>query len=140
MWFVYHKKVTVYSKCEKIREYLQITGTGDEMYELKQGNDSLTFIKTEHAKELDSYGFKLKLGNKNIVYTGDTSTIEPFIPYLKDCNEFYVDVSKTGGVHLKFENIISDLRKIKQNGTDVYLMHLDDKEYIAKLNNNEFFV
>ena len=140
IWFVYHKKVTVFCNCQKIKEYLDITGTTKEAYELKTNTNFLEFIKTEHAKELDSYGFKLNLNGKTIIYTGDTATLDPFIPYLDECNEFYVDVSKSGGVHLKFVDIIETLRKIKSRNIDIFLMHLDDKNYIANLNNNEFYI
>ncbi len=140
MWFVFNKKITVYSKCKNIKTFLDITGTPEESYELKTYSDNLEFIKTEHAKDLDSYGFKLRVNNKNIVYTGDTITLEPFFPYLKDCDKFYVDVSKNSNAHLNFENAIQDLRKIKSNNTKVFLMHIDDKDYIKKINNNEFFI
>ena len=140
IWFVYHKKVTVFCHCEKIKEYLDITGTTEEAYELKNNTDFLQFIKTEHAKELDSYGFKLNINGKSIVYTGDTKTLEPFLPYLKECDEFYVDVSNFDGVHVKFADSIEILRKIKTNHTSIFLMHLDDKEYISNLNNHEFFI
>ena len=140
LWFIYNKKVTIYSKCEKIQEYLDITGTTKEAYEIKTGNQNLEFIKTEHAKELDAYGFKLNLNNKSILYTGDTKLLDPFIPYLENCDEFYVDVSKFGGVHLKFEEVFKDLQKIKNTNTKVILMHIDDKQYIAQLNNNEFIL
>ena len=89
---------------------------------------------------MDSYGFKLKINDKIIVYTGDTRILQPFIPYLQNCNEFYVDVSKNGGVHIKFEDVIDDLKEIKKNNVKIFLMHLDDKYYIEKINNNEFFI
>ena len=134
-YFVKKLKVIVISKCKRIEEYLDITGTPKEAYEIK---DNIEFIKTEHVKYLDAYGFKLNINGRNIVYTGDTNTIEPFIPYLKDCDEFYVDVSRFGGAHINIDNIVDILRTIKQKGTDIYLMHLDDKEYIRKATNNEF--
>ena len=134
-YFVYNKKVTVISKCEKIKEYLDITATLEEAYELKQ---DIEFIKTEHVKDLDAYGFKINLNKKNIVYTGDTSTIEPFMPYMENCDELYIDVSKGGGVHIKIDDVIDILNKIKENGTEIYLMHLDDKEYIRKVTENRF--
>ena len=140
MWFIYNKKVTVYSKCEKIEEYLEITGTTNGSYEVISGHSNLEFIKTEHVQELDSYGFRLNICGKTIVYTGDTSTLVPFMPYLDGCDEFYVDVSKYGGVHLKFEDSIEDLCKIKEKGIDVFLMHIDNKEYIRNLNNDMFFM
>lgn len=82
----------------------------------------------------------MNINNKSIVYTGDTAILEPYMPYLENCDEFYVDVSKFGGVHLKFEDIIDQLKRIKYNGTKVFLMHIDDKEYISKLNENEFYM
>ena len=140
MWFVYHKKVTIFCNCEKIQEYLDITGTTLEAYELKNSFSNLEFIRTEHTNELDAYGFKLNINNKSIIYTGDTKTLEPFIPYLDNCDEFYVDVSKNGGVHLKFEDVAPDLEKIKNTGTKVFLMHIDDKEYIKIVNKDRFYM
>lgn len=87
---------------------------------------------------LDAYGFYLYINNKKIIYTGDTSVIEPFLPYLNDANEFYVDVSKNGGAHLKIDDVNEELEKIKDKGIDVFLMHLDDKEYIKNVTNGEF--
>ena len=62
------------------------------------------------------------------------------MPHLKDCDEFYVDVSKNGGVHLKFEEIINSLEEIKNNNTKIILMHIDDKQFIKKLNQNRFYI
>ena len=90
-WFIYNKKVTVLSKCEKIKEYLEITGTIAEAYDIKQ---DIEFIETEHVENLDAYGFYANFNGKNIVYTGDTNTIEPFIPYIEKADELYIDVSK----------------------------------------------
>lgn len=140
MWFVYQKKVIVVSKCEKIKEYLKITGTIIEAYEVKERIPGLEFIKTEHVDQLDSYGFYLEILDKSIVYTGDTKTLQPFLPYLKNSDEFYVDISKFGGVHLKFEDVIEDLKQIKRENTQVILMHIDDIEYIKKINNGEFII
>ena len=139
-WFIYHKRTKVISKCKNIKQYLEITGTTRGAYEIVETYLGLEFIKTEHVKELDSYGFKMNVDGKNIVYTGDTCSLEPYIPFLNNCNELYVDVSKYGGVHLKFEDIIEKLKEIKKNCTNVFLMHIDDKEYITKINNDEFNV
>lgn len=129
-WYLYNKKVTIISKCEKIREYLEIVGISNEMYILKDGLENLEFIKTEHTKFLDAYGFKANFNNKNIIYTGDTSILEPFLDKLEDIDEFYIDVSKFGGAHLKIDDILNVLEKISENNTKIFLMHLDDKKYI----------
>lgn len=139
-YFIFNKKVTVISKCEKIRDYLQITGTPQDAYILKTEMENLEFINTEHTKYLDAYGFKLDVSGKTIVYTGDTNTLEPFIRHIKNTNELYIDVSRYGGAHLKINDIIEKLKEIKNNGTDVFLMHIDDKEYIKRVVNKEFYI
>ena len=138
LYFIYNIKVNVITNCEKIKEFLDITGTPEDAYILKNGNDYIKFIKTEHVKHLDAYGFELNINNKKIIYTGDTNTLEPFKMYLKDANEFYVDVSRYGGAHLKIDDVKNELGEIQKNGTSVYLMHIDDAEYIKQVTNNIF--
>ena len=87
---------------------------------------------------MDSYGFTLKCYNKTIVYTGDTCTLDPFKKYLDNVDEFYVDISKNGGVHLGIEDVFDDLKKIKNNGVRVFLMHIDDRNYVKKMIGGEF--
>ena len=132
LWFIYNKKVTIYSKCERIRDYLEITGTPKESYEIKNESENITFIKTNHVQYLDAYGFKLKVKDKNIIYTGDTNTLNPFLPHIENekIDELYVDVSRFGGAHLKIDDIVEELAKINKSGTLVDLMHLGDKKYI----------
>lgn len=132
LWFIYNKKVTIYSKCERISDYLKITGTPEESYEIRTESENITFIKTNHVQYLDAYGFELKINNKNIIYTGDTNTLNPFLPYIENnkIDELYVDVSKFGGAHLKIDDVVENLVKINKSGTLVDLMHLDDKKYI----------
>ena len=131
VWYVFNKKVKVISKCKDIEKYLDITGTPKEAYEIKRETEIINFIKTKHVKEIDAYGFQMKIYDKKIVYTGDTSSIEPFIPYIDNCDELYMDASKNGGVHIKIDDVISFLDRIVKKGIDVYLMHVDDKEYMS---------
>ena len=140
MWFVNQIKVKVVTKCEKMKLLLDIEGTSEEWYELTDNALGIEFIKTEHVVQLDAYGFKINVNGRNLVYTGDTSTLEPYMPYMESCDEFYVDTSKFGGVHLKFEDIKDRLSEIKAAGTDIYLMHIDDYDYIASINNGEFYM
>ena len=138
LWFVYNIKAKVISACKNIKEYLKITGTPDDAFTLVDTDSNIQLIETQHVKELDCYGFLLKVYDKTIIYTGDTNTLIPFLPYVDNANELYVDVSKNGGVHLKFDDVIQHLRYIKQKGVDVFLMHIDDKKYISECSNNEF--
>lgn len=138
LWFVLNKKARIISNCINIKQFLNITGTPNNSYELLDCLPNLEFIKTEHTPYLDAYGFKLKVNDSNIIYTGDTNTLAPFIPYMDNCNELYIDVSKFGGAHLKIDDILDNLNSFKQNGTNIYLMHMDDKEFIKNITNNEF--
>ena len=140
LWFVCNKKCNVISKCKNIELYLEITGTPKEAYKILSDTKNIKFIKTEHVNYLDSFGFKMNINNKNIIYTGDTKTLEPFIPFLNDVDEFYIDVSRYGGAHLKIDDIQEKLQNIANNNIKIFLMHLDDREYICEfLSNNIFF-
>lgn len=138
VYFILGKTVNVISKCERIYDYLDITGTPKESYNIYNSTEYVELIKTEHVKELDSYGMNLKINNKNIIYTGDTCSLNSFIPYIDNADELYVDISKNGGVHLKISEIIDELDKIYTNGTDVYLMHVDDKKYVKEYINDRY--
>ena len=85
-------------------------------------------IPTSHTPELKgkSFGYKLNIKGKKLVYSGDTNCLSDFEPYLNDCFAFYVDTSFSyGGVHLKWEDVKYRLYSIAENCT-VYLMHMDD--------------
>ncbi len=144
LWFNYNKKTTLISKCEHIAEFLDFTGTPREAYNLVDNfkEYDLEFIKTEHTPYVDAYGFKATINNRKIVYTGDTGTIEPYKNYLDGIDEFYIDTSVTGGggTHLKIEEMLPLLRELKSKGTDIYLMHLQNKDKIREITNNEFFM
>lgn len=138
-YFIFNKKVNVISMCSKIKEYLNITGTPEDAYTLYNKFENVEFIRTEHTRYLDSYGFKLCVNGKKIVYTGDTNILEPFIKYTNDIDELYVDVSRYGGAHLKIDDVIEKLREIKKKNIKIYLMHIDDRKYIDEKINNEFY-
>ena len=56
-YFIFNKKVNVISMCSKIKEYLDITGTPEDAYTLYNKFENVEFIRTEHTRYLDSYGF-----------------------------------------------------------------------------------
>lgn len=86
-------------------------------------------ILTKHSPQLENkcFGYHLIIDGANVVYTGDTSTLEPFIPYLVDDSILYVDTSVYYGmIHLKLEDALDDFLALNTRGIKVYLMHLDD--------------
>lgn len=86
-------------------------------------------ILTKHSPQLDGkcFGYSLLIDDTNVVYTGDTSTLKPFMRYLTENSVLYVDTSVYyGTIHLKLENALKDFLTLNQKGIKVYLMHLDD--------------
>lgn len=146
VYFNLHKKVTVvapsFQVADDIQTLLSIEGNEKEWYniittnELSEESWFVTSILTEHAPQLNGkcFGYQLIVSGKVIIYTGDTSTLEPFKPFLEHCDELYVDTSVYYGmIHLKLENSLSDFIKLSKNGTKVFLMHLDDVEAAKKM-------
>lgn len=89
----------------------------------------LDCILTKHSPQLEGkcFGYHLLVDNTNIVYTGDTSTLKPFMPYLAEISTLYVDTSVYYGmIHLKLEDALEDFLTLNKKGIKVYLMHLDD--------------
>lgn len=86
-------------------------------------------ILTIHSPQLKDkcFGYHLIVNGTNVIYTGDTSTLEPFIPLLTEGSELYVDTSVYYGmIHLKLEDALDDLISFTKKDIKVYLMHLDD--------------
>ena len=151
-YFVLKKNITVVAPSDEVAHdidtVLHIEGNDSSWYKLMTGlelADKEWFgqvILTEHSPQLKGkcFGYQLCVDGKNCVYTGDTSTLEPFMPYLETGTHLYVDVSAHYGmIHLKLEDAIPTFRKLAQNGIKVWLMHLDDFHAAAKiLDNTEF--
>lgn len=132
--YVIFKKAIILTACENIQTFLDIIGVNREFYQIEDGHSiGIEFIETQHMEPLDAYGFVWNNEGNSIVYTGDTATLEPFEKAINTANELYVEVSKYGKVHLRIEEVLNKLLKIKENGTKVYLMHLDDEIYIANV-------
>lgn len=93
-------------------------------------------ILTEHSPQLQNkcFGYQLNIDGTNIVYTGDTYTLTPFLPYLETGSILYVDTSVYYGmIHLKLEDALQDFLALNKKGVKVYLMHLDDVTTAEKI-------
>ncbi len=92
-------------------------------------------IPTEHTPQLSGrcFGYLLREGSQDIIYTGDTATLSPFIPYLDQAAALYTEVSThRSPVHLYLEDVKAELIKVAEAGTPVYLMHLDDEVTVSE--------
>ena len=88
-------------------------------------------LPTNHSYQLHRkcFGYLLKVNGEDVLYTGDTCTLEPFLSYLRKGFLLYVDTSVHDGmVHLKLDCALPELIKLTKQGVKVYLMHLDDIE------------
>lgn len=136
--------VTVCAPSEEVRGDLaclleRIEGCRPESYTLELAADApfaVDAIPTEHVPSLSGrcFGYHLHLDGQDIVYTGDTSTLEPFLPYLHTGAELYTEASCSGSpVHLSLERILPELRELHDRGVRIFLMHLDNEEQTETL-------
>ena len=146
-WFVLNKlPVTVIAPSERVRKDLhvlltRIEGCDKSWFTLItadhiQKDWFIKAIPTEHVKPLDGkcFGYSLHLDGRNIIYTGDTATLQPFLPYLEKGSVFYTEASYyRSDVHLHLPEILPDLLALTEKGIQVYLMHLDNEKEILKL-------
>ena len=139
--FVLKKEVTIIAPSEKVKEniiYLltELDGCDSSWYTVLTANEVSepwfgSAIPTAHSPQLEGkcFGYRLNIGGKNVIYTGDTSTLAPFKPFLTQNCELYVDVSiNYGMIHLKLEDALPELVEFAEKGVQVYLMHLDNIE------------
>jgi len=138
-FWVLKKKITIVAPCEDVQEdictILEIEGNETEWYNIctaEQMNEEflLQEISTDHSPQLQGkcYGYELNLSGIHYVYTGDTSTLTPFLPLLKKGSVLCVDTSVYYGlIHLKLEDALDQLIELTQQGVQIYLMHLDDE-------------
>ena len=139
-FFVFKKKIKIIAPSDDVRTdistVLKIEGNDPDWYYLDTAeNFKHTYcktwfkreIKTTHSPQLENkcFGYIFNINETNVIYTGDTSTLEPFKEYLTPDSELYVDTSvHYGQIHLKLE----DLFKEDLDDINVYLMHLDSIE------------
>ena len=142
-YYVWHTPVTVAVPSaevgENMRYYLAvIEGCEEEAFDICEAA-SLRWvgqvIPTEHTPNLAGrcFGYQLNVKGKNLVYTGDTGTLEPFLPYIAKGTELYAEcASINSGVHLFIDDCLPKLKELSAGGVKIYLMHLDNEEKIAK--------
>ncbi|MCR5120839.1 MAG: MBL fold metallo-hydrolase [Ruminococcus sp.] len=142
-YYVWHTPVTIAAASEEVGGLLRILfdkieGCEDGSYEIVPA-DTLKWVNkvipTRHTPALDGkcFGYLLNIGGKKAVYTGDTRTLEPFLPYIDGDTELYCEAAAfNSGVHLFIDDIIPTLKEIAAGGAKVYLMHLDNEEAILK--------
>ena len=148
-YYVGNVPVIVVAPNEEVRDGLiflleKLEGVRQGTYEITTASEIkepwlLEVVPTSHTPSLQNrcFGYVLRIDGKTVVYTGDTNTLEPFIPWLNSGTILYTEVSsfKTG-VHLCAEEIKETIRDLENQGVTVFLMHMDDEERVLKTLSN----
>jgi ribonuclease BN (tRNA processing enzyme) len=148
-WFVLNNPVTIVAPSETVKNDLmtlliQIEGCEPDWFNITTADELheewlISAVPTIHAQTLDGkcFGYHLKVEGKEVVYTGDTATIAPFLPLLHSGTFLYSEIAfYKSNVHLHYIDTLPILKELSQNGVKVYLMHLDNEEEIAKIIEN----
>ena len=147
MYFNLKKILTVVAPCTRIYDFLLnslVEGGGNDTSwfkiitteKLSEKEWFKKAILTTHTPQLHNrcFGYNLTVDGQNIVYTGDTTTIVPFLPYLTEGSILYVDTSVYNNpVHLSLECALDDFLALNKRNIQVYLMHLDNVEIAEKI-------
>ena len=148
--FIWKIKITVVAPSEEVKENLAymltyLDGCSKDAYSLVTAEEYMTHeenswlkavIPTTHVPELEGkcFGYNISVDGTNTVYTGDTNTLEPFIPYLTEESELYTECSAYDTkVHMYVEKLLGYEEYFRSKHIKVYLMHLDDAGRIEKI-------
>jgi len=167
-FYVWHIPVTVAAPSAEVAEDLRylierLEGCEPSAYTITSAGNLpwvRNVIPTEHTPALSGrcFGYRLDLPDEIAVYTGDTCTLAPFLPYLSgsaadvlpESSPAGGDSSSAGGemkkpvslyteaaafpspVHLAIKDILPVLQELTGKGIQVYLMHMDDEEAIGE--------
>ena len=148
VWFASYmkEKVTIVAPSAEVKEDLllllmRIEGCEQEWFDIITADELnkkwfVAAVPTIHVKPLDGrcFGYHLNIHGNNVVYTGDTATLEPFKPLLKRGSFLYTEAAYyKSAVHLHLKEMLPEFIKLSDSGVHVYLMHLDVEEEIKKM-------
>ncbi|MCR4690033.1 MAG: MBL fold metallo-hydrolase [Lachnospiraceae bacterium] len=93
-------------------------------------------IPTVHTPQLSGrcFGYRLLIGSRYVLYTGDTNTLSPFASFLTEGTILYTEISAIDTpVHLCLAKEMGNLESLLSRGISVYLMHLDNEEAVKEM-------
>ena len=143
-YFVLQEPLTVVAPSKAVLEDLslllyQIEGCEKNWFHLIMADNLekswlICAIPTQHAEPLKNkcFGYALCVNHHKIIYTGDTATLMPYLPYLQQGAILYTECSVfQSNVHLYLPDILPTLIAFTEQDIQVYLMHLDDEKQIS---------
>ena len=148
VWFASYmkKKVTIVAPSEEVKEDLllllmRIEGCEQDWFDIITADELnkkwfIAAVPTTHVKPLEGrcFGYHLNIHGNNVVYTGDTATLEPFKSLLKRGSFLYTEAAYyKSAVHMHLKDMLAEYISFAESGVHVYLMHLDVEEEIKKM-------
>lgn len=148
VWFAssMKKKVTIVAPSAAVKDDLllllmRIEGCEQEWFNIITADELhkdwfVAAVPTTHTKSLEGkcFGYHLNIHGNDIIYTGDTATLEPFKPLLTRGSFLYIEASYyKSDVHLHLKDILPELVQLTESGIHVYLMHIDVEEEIKRM-------
>ena len=148
VWFASYmkKKVTIVAPSEEVKDDLllllmRIEGCEQEWFNIVTADELdrkwfIAAVPTIHVKPLEGkcFGYHLNIRGNNVVYTGDTATLEPFKPLLKNGSFLYTEAAfYKSEVHLYLKDMLPEFIRLSDSGVHVYLMHLDVEDEIKRM-------
>lgn len=86
-------------------------------------------LYTKNQLEGRCFDWAFDIDGKRMVFTGDTSSLEPFMPYLTDGACLYTEASAYNSpVHLHIDKLKALMPELRDRNVRVFIMHLDDEE------------
>lgn len=144
-YYAMHIPVTVIAPCAEVRDDLlylidRMDGCEPAAYTLTTADASkqdwlISAIPTIHAPQLEGrcFGWHLRFDGIDVIYTGDSAVLDPFLPLLHTGAYFYTEAASIpSGVHLHIDALLPVIRKLCNSGVHVFLMHLDDEKAILE--------
>lgn len=148
VWFSSYmkKKITIVTPSEEVKEdmlllLMRIEGCEQEWFNIITADELdkkwfVSAVPTTHVKPLEGkcFGYHLNVQGNNVVYTGDTATLEPFKPLLKSGSFLYTEAAYyKSAVHLYLEDMLPEFIRLSDSGVHVYFMHLDAEDEIKRM-------
>ncbi|WP_297957945.1 YqiA/YcfP family alpha/beta fold hydrolase [uncultured Ruminococcus sp.] len=151
VWFASYmkKKVTIVAPSEEVKEDLllllmRIEGCEQAWFNIITADELdkkwfISAVPTIHVKPLEGkcFGYHLNIRGNNVVYTGDTATLEPFRPLLKNGSFLYTEAAfYKSEVHLCLKDMLPEFIRLTDGGVHIYIMHLDVEDEIKRMISN----
>ena len=145
VWFMLKRKLTVVAPSEEVESdlltILKTEGCIRDWFNILTAEKLnkkwfVSAIPTYHVDFLKDkcFGYCLNVCGNNVVYTGDTRIIEPYLEYLHEGTYFYTEIAYIdSGVHLHIEKFLPELVKLTKKGVKVFVMHLDNEKEIENI-------